>query len=154
MILLKTIIFVLVFLVLVFSIVTGVNNLTSHAQREQPSIIRRSDEVGSKLEPSDISNGNTSAALKPQMVIKLISSMSSDDISRFPLKDVPKDELLIVLNGLSIQDLFKALENIPAADLADIFNKLPQDKSQAILNRLPSGQSQEILDRLTGELTK
>jgi hypothetical protein len=37
-----------------------------------------------------------------------------------------------VLNGLSVQHLFKTLENIPAADLAEIFNKLPQDKSQEI----------------------
>jgi hypothetical protein len=34
----------------------------------------------------DISNGNTSTAAlsNPQMVIKLLSSMSSDDISKFP----------------------------------------------------------------------
>jgi hypothetical protein len=57
----------------------------------------------------DISNGNTSTAAlsNPQMVIKLLSSMSSDDISKFPLKDIPSDELLIVLNSLSVQDLFK-----------------------------------------------
>jgi hypothetical protein len=131
-----------------------VDNMTANINNS--SQFRRSDNVGSKIEPSDISNGNTSTAAlsNPQMVIKLLSSMSSDDISKFPLKDIPKDELLIVLNGLSVQDLFKTLENIPAADLADIFNKLPQDKSQAILNRLPSDQSQEILDRLTGQLTK
>jgi hypothetical protein len=57
----------------------------------------------------DISNGNTSTAAlsNPQMVIKLLNSMSSDDISKFPLKDIPSDELLIVLNSLSVQDLFK-----------------------------------------------
>jgi len=62
-----------------------------------------------KYVEKDISNGNTSTAAlsNPQMVIKLLNSMSSDDISKFPLKDIPSDELLIVLNSLSVQDLFK-----------------------------------------------
>ena len=131
-----------------------VDNMTDNVNNSVQ--FRRFDNGGSRLEPSDISNGNTSnAALSnPQMVINLLSSMSPDDVSKFPLKDIPADELLIVLNSLSVQDLFKTLDNIPAADLADIFNKLQQDKSQEILIRLPSDQSQEILDRLTGQLTK
>ena len=63
--------------------------------------------------------------------------MSSDDISTFSLKDIPTDELLIVLNGLSKQNLFTTLENIRADTLADILNKLSQDKAQGILNSLP-----------------
>jgi len=124
----------------------GVSNTTQ---------MRRSDDTGSKIEPSDLVHGSTSTVpSNPQMVIKLLSSMTTDDISTFPLKEVPIDELLIIFNGLPVQDLFKTLDNIPANDLSIIFNKLPQDKSQAILSRLSSDQSQEILDRLTGEFTK
>jgi hypothetical protein len=126
-----------------------VDNVTDNI--DNTTQFRRSDNVGSKIEPSEleplhISNGSAS---NPRMLINLLSSMSPDDISKFPLKDIASDELLIVLNGLSVQDLFKTLENIPAADLTEIFNKLPQDKSQGILNRLLPDQSQEILDRLT-----
>jgi hypothetical protein len=152
----KTAIFLLVFLVSVFNIPIGL----SYAQRDQPLISGggRFGNPGSRLEPSDLANGNTTTLTttlsNPQMVIKLLSSMAPDDIQKFPLKDIPTDELLIVLNGLPIPDLFKTLENIPAADLVEIFDKFPQDKSQAILNRLPQDQSQEILNRITGELTK
>ena len=123
-----------------------------------PVQFRRSDNIETRMDPSDLtpphlSEGNISTApSNPQMVINLLSSITPDDISRFPLKDIPTDEVLIVLNDLSVQDLFKILENIPGADLADIFSKLSQDKSQEILNRLPSYQSQEILDRLIGYL--
>jgi hypothetical protein len=146
----------IILLVVVFNIPIGLTNLISYAQRDQPSISGggRFANPGSKIEPSDISNANTTTLSNPQLVIKLLSSMAPDDISTFPLKNIPKDELLIVLNGLSVQDLFKTLDNIPAADLAGILNKLPQDKNQAILNRLPSDQSQEIQDRLTVESLK
>jgi hypothetical protein len=144
----------IILLVLVFNIPIGLTNLISYAQRDQPLISGRFSNPGSRLEPSDISNPNSTTLSNPQLVIKLLSSMAPDGISTFPLKNIPKDELLIVLNGLSVQDLFKTLDNIPAADLADILNKLPQDKSQAILNRLPSDQSQEIQDRLTSESLK
>ena len=152
----------------IFALQTAVDNQSQKVARTAKNTtygvsnttqMRRSDDTGSKLEPSeleppDISNGSTSTVpSNPQMVIKLLSSMAPDDISNFPLKNIPKDELLIVLNGLSVQDLFKTLDSIPAADLADILNKL-QDKSQAILNRLPSDQSQEIQDRLTSESLK
>jgi len=131
-----------------------VDNITDNI--DNMTQLRRTDNVDSKiepsqLEPSHISNG---AASNPRMLINLLSSMSSDDISKFPFKEIPINELLIVLNGLSVQNLFKTLDNIPADDLSTTFNKLSQDKSQSILNRLPPDQSQEILDRLTGELTK
>ena len=105
--------FVLAFLVLVLNIPIGLTNLISYAQRDQPLMSGggRFGNPDSRLEPSEISNENTTTLSNPQMVIKLLSSMTPDDISRFPLKDIPTDEVLIVLNDLSVQDLFKTLEN-------------------------------------------
>jgi hypothetical protein len=116
--------------------------------------IRRSDDIDSKLNPSDMAPFLLGGITNSQQIINLLSSMTSDDISKFPLKDIPADELVIVLEGLSVPNLFKTLDNIPADNLADIFNKIPQDKSQKILNKLPSDQSEEILNRLTSALYK
>jgi hypothetical protein len=148
----KTTILLLVSLIPIFTIHIGLSHAQSDPQLTSGE--NRFGNTGSKMDPSDLPTDNTTTFSNPQMVIKILSLMTPDKIQKFPLKDLPTDELLIVLNGLTIKDLFKTLDNIPAADLAEIFNELPQDKSQGILNRLPPDESQEILDRITGELSK
>jgi MgtE intracellular N domain len=130
------------------------NTLGNRTNISGDAEIRKPNAIGSKIEPSDLPHASKKDLTNTQIVQKELSTMSPDEIKTYPLKDVPSDELVIVLNGLSVQNLEKVLENIPAADLGQIFNKVPQDKREEILNKLPQDKRQETLDRLTGELFK
>jgi hypothetical protein len=118
--------------------------------------LRKSNTIDSRIEPSDLFDQNTSNGhlTNPQLVEKELTNLSEDQIKEYPLRNVPIDELVIVLNNLSVQDLEKTLLNIPAEDLQEIFGKLSDDKLQSILNKVPIETRSDILNRITGQLFK
>jgi Mg/Co/Ni transporter MgtE len=134
---------------------TRAQNITSK-NLNSPNESRKLNYGLSKLSPQELGPIvlGLGSLTNPQIVEKVLTTLAPDEIKKYPLTSLPQDELVTVLENISIQTLEKTLDNIPTSDLMQIFSKLPQDKSQEILDRLPQEKSQEILDRLTSQSLK
>jgi hypothetical protein len=131
------------------------DNRTSNNQNASNEA-RKLNAAESKLDPLQLDGDSASSEhlSNPQIVEKELTTLTPDEIKKYPLASVAQGELVIVLKNISVPTLEKTFENIPASDLIQIFDKIPQDKSQEIIDRLPQDKSQKVLDRMTSESLK
>jgi len=85
-----------------------------------------------------------------QRIINELGNATSDEIATYPINDLSPEVLIKVLNGLSVNNLYKVLHNLPHDELKTLLvdNLTPQESKQ-ILNRLPQGEKADIQNKST-----
>jgi hypothetical protein len=78
-----------------------------------------------------------------------LSKSNATEIASFPINDLPSEIAVIVLKGLSVQNLYKVLKNISIDDLSTLLQRLPQDQVNKILAKLSVNQKSDIQTRIT-----
>ena len=78
---------------------------TTNDNTSTPIESRRSNIGETKLEPLDLSTEITSKKrlTNREIVEKELSALTPDQIKTYPLKDIPAEELIIILNNLSVR---------------------------------------------------
>jgi hypothetical protein len=83
-------------------------------------------------------------------IVKELSSASSSKIANYPINDISSDDIVRVLNKLSVTDLYKVLSGINQNSFMNLLNEqLSPDQVNQILDRLPADKKQSIENRVT-----
>ena len=106
--------------------------------------LSQNDSDGIKMSTCDLScnmkNSNT------QRYIDDLSNSSPDEISTFPINDLEPSIVVQVLNGLSVDNLYKVLHGLYQEDLKTLLTTtLVKSQADQILNKLSLDKRNEIL---------
>ena len=99
---------------------------------------------GTKANPGELNLKGTT--LTPDLVVKELNNLSSEQIVEYPLQELSSDDLLTTFKLLSDETLEKVLTNIKPDNLKIIFDKILPFNYESILKRVNQQTQKYIQD--------